>query len=125
MVDPMASIAEEAESGAAIAPDGAEVDAPQGPTFGEKVVELFMPCPEDPLAAVGGISRFVNSRLATRSGVPVEQIQVGENLAHCINHLFPGGGSMGWPPIVNLARSVLAYRDAANKHPDNGDLVRR
>lgn len=124
MTDPFESMQAEVQNGAVVTPEGG-VEEPQGPGLKDRVVELFLPCPEDPLAAKGGISQWINGRLAARSGVPVEKIQVGENVAHCINHLFPGGGSVGWPPIVNLARSILAYRDEAHKNPDNGPVVRR
>lgn len=124
MSDPEASIAAEAEAGTQVAPDGALVESPQGPSFGDRALELFKPCPEDPLTKTGGLSGFVNGALAKRSGVPLDQIHVGQNVAHCIDHLWPGGGS-GWPPIVNLALSIMEYRAAAAKlHPDTPPLVR-
>lgn len=124
MPDPMASIAEEAASGATVTPDGEMDLAPEGPSVGDRVIELFRPCPEDPLSKKGFVSQTINGVLAKRSGVPVEQIEVGENVAHCVDHLFPGSAS-GLPPILNLVKSVIAYRDAARKHPDNGNLVRQ
>lgn len=123
MSDPLASIAAEAEGGTQPVLEG-EVQE-EGPSLGDRLVELFLPCPDDPLASRGEISQWVNRRLAARVGATPEQVTVGENLAHCFNHLFPGSGSAGWPPIVNLARSVLAYRDLAHKDPDKGELVRR
>ena len=127
MTDPLDSIAEEAAGNAPVAPDGSlEPEAePQGPTIKDRAIELFLPCPEDPMDSAGEISRWVNDRLAQRSGLESSKIQVGENLAHCVNHLFPGDGTQGWPPIVNLARSIMAYRDLAHRNPDNGNLVRR
>ena len=120
MPDPMESIAEEAKAGGTTA-EGEVV--PQGPSFGERFGTLFLPCPEDPLAHAGGVSRFINGRLSERSGVEAAEIHVGENVAHCVDHLFPGSGTLGMPPIVNLARSVMAYRDKASKNSD--ELVRR
>ena len=110
MPNPLESIQAEAETGATPQPDGSL--EPQGPTIGERVFELFKPCPEDPLASAGFISQLVNAGLSKRSGVPTEAIEVGENLAHCINHLFPGSAS-GLPPILNLAKSYMDYRREA------------
>jgi len=121
--DPLESINAEAEAGTpAMGPEGEVMDA--GPSAGDRLIELFKPCPEDPLTKKGLVSQSVNGWLAKRSGVPVEEITVGENLAHCIDHLFPGTGMAGYPPIVGLARSIVAFRDAAHKNPDNGKLVR-
>lgn len=126
MTDPEASIAAEAEAGAAITPDGNV--APEGmeaPGWQARAIELFKPCPEDPLTKAGLVSNLINGFLAKRSGVPEAEIEVGQNVAHCIDHVFPGGlGSAGMPPIVGLGVSVLKYKAAANKHPDNGKLVR-
>lgn len=126
MPDPEASIAAEAEAGVAITPDGEVApDGMEAPGWQERAIELFKPCPEDATTKKGLVSQAVNGFLAKRSGVPVEEIDVGENLAHCIDHVFPGGlGSAGMPPIVGLGISVMKYRAAANKHPDNGKLVR-
>lgn len=123
MSDPLASIAAEAETGGSIGSEGELQEAPQGPSIGDRVIELIKPCPEDPLTKKGFISQGVNGWLSRRSGVPSERIQVGENLAHCIDHLFPGGGS-GLPPILGLAKSLLEFRAESQKHPDNGKLVR-
>lgn len=122
MTDPLQSIAAEAESGATVTPTG-EAEVAERPGIGDRVMEVFRPCPEDPLTKAGFISQTVNNWLHRRSGVPMEKIQVGENLAHCIDHLFPGGAG-GLPPILGLAKSVLEYRYEANKNPDNGKLVR-
>lgn len=125
MTDPLESIAHEAEAGSVpINESGEAIPEAEAPGLADRVVDLFKPCPDDPATYAGGLSRFVNGALSKRSGVPASDIKVGENLAHCIEHVFPGGGSTGWPPILNLALSVLDYRAQANKHPDNGKLVR-
>lgn len=122
MVDPLESIAAEAETGATPTPDGGGLE-PRPPTVGDRVLELFKPCPENALEKKGFISHTVNGYLAKRTGVPEERITVGENLAHCVDHLFPGGSS-GLPPILGLAKSLLELRTEVRKIPDNGPTVR-
>lgn len=119
LVDPLDSIAEEAS-----APEVPVEGEAQAPQIGERVLELFKPCPEDPLSKTGMLASGINGFLARRSDLKPEEVTVGENVAHCVDHLFPGGGMTGWPPIVNLALSVLDYRAKAKRNPDNGKLVR-
>lgn len=110
MSDPIASIA---------ADEGAPVQTPEGevvheqPTFLTNLTSVFLPCSEDPLSYGGIVANFVNQKLGERSGVSPSEIFVGQNASHCLNHLFPGSGSLGWPPIVNLIRSYVDYREKA------------
>lgn len=124
MPDPLASIAEESQSLTGVGEDGEAIGEAQGPGVGDRVLELFKPCPEDPLSKAGMLSRGINGFLARRADLKPEEITVGENVVHCIDHLFPGGGMGGWPPIVNLALSVMDYRGKVKRNPDNGKLVR-
>lgn len=112
LTDPVKSILEDKGTpileAAGVAPDA-------GSVWRQRFWSLILPCSENPLAAKGIVSNNVNNLLSKKSGVEPGKITVGENLAHCINHLLPGVGGAGMPPIVSLGLSWMDFQKRRNE----------